>query len=297
MSKTVFSIGSLSFLLALPAISSAGLFFNGANDYSAEAGLSPLGKMDAQTDLLSSDLFINSIALSGGTFGSSGLALQSTGGYFDRFDGSGSYDSSAFYSFGTALASGYSYYSLGAFGGLIGFSGTGVTGTYTGTVDVFGGSSSSANDVLATVNFTIEIVSSYGVSVSYPTNDFTVGPSQTATLQNRVVNSSSREFKVNSRYYSYFNAPSGFTIDFDPSYPSSFAANSDVTVDSLKFTGGTGGPQWTGADNGISGGYFSDDINSLPGGGQFTVTPVPEPTTMAALGLGLVALARRRRQA
>ena len=294
MNRFAISFGALSTILALPAFSAAGLFFEGANSYSTAAGSAPGGKLDARTDLLTSDLYINSLSLSGGTFGSSGLSLEANGGYFQQYDSGSNLVGGAYYYFGTPLAAGYSYDSLGVFNGLFGFSGPGVAGTYTGTVDVLGGSSSSASDLLATVSFTVEVVSGFGLAITYPTNNFTVGIGQTAMLQNRVVNSSSRNFLVNSRYFSYSTAPSGFTINFE-NYPSSFAANSDVTVDSLSFTGVSSGPQWTGIDNGVFGGYYSDDLNDITGGGAFTVNPVPEPATLTILGLGGLALVRRRR--
>jgi len=296
MTRLALTLGTLSTMLALPAISAAGLFFNGTNDYSAEADSSPRGRIDAETDLLTSDLYINSLSLTGGTFASSGLSLDTAGARFTQFDGGDNFVGYIDYSFGDTLASGFKYQSTGIFSGLFGFTGQGTTGTYTGSVDILGGANSSAADVLATVNFTLEIVSSYGLTITYPVNTITVGPGQQAVLQNRVVNSSDRDFLVNSRYVSLYNNPIGFTLDFDGTYPSTFAANSDVTVDSLRFTGGNGGPIWTGLSNGVIGGLFVDDYSTLPGGGQFTVNPVPEPASLAILGLGGLALARRRQR-
>lgn len=54
-------------------------------------------------------------------------------------------------------------------------------------------------------------------------------------------------------------------------------------------------PQWTASVNGdLYGSHFSAD-NDLGNPGFFALQPVPEPATMAVLGIGALALVRRRR--
>jgi len=293
MKRTLFGLG----LLGIAAFSSAGLNFTGTNDYSSELGFSPGGKIDTEIDLLTSGLYINGASFGSGNLSTSGLLIDTFNTRFRQFDGSGIEVGEFGYTWGTELASGFGYNSVGVFDGLFGFYGsTTGSGVYTGTVDIFGGSSSTASDLLGSANVTIEVVNGFGITVTYPQSSFAVNPGQTQTLQHTLQNSSNRAATVQSRYYSAGTSPQGFTVDFEYNgYPNSLGANSSQTVAHMVFTGvDPSGPVWT-ANSGVFVGYYGDDLNSVSGG-DFSVQAVPEPATLAMLGLGGALIARRRRK-
>lgn len=290
-------------IIGLASLSTAGLTFTGINDYSTELTTNPGGKIDVDTGVLTSDLYINSLSFASGNLSTSGFSFDTFNTSFKKYDGSGTFVSEANYAWGSKLDAGYSYNASGVFAGLFGFFGTASTpGIYTGTIDVLGGSSDTSSDLLGSVNVTVEVVNSFGLTVTYPQSSFLVNPGQTKTLQHRLQNTGSRDLLVASRYYSGpvgggGTPAQGFNVDFDYSfYPSSLAAGSDQTVGHMIFTGvDPSGPVWV-ASSGIFVGYNSDDLNSISGG-DFSVQAVPEPATMTALALGGALLARRRRRA
>lgn len=298
MKRTLYGLG----ILGLAGFSSAGLTFTGVNDYSTPLSTNPGGKVDAEVSILSSDLYINSASFGSGTLATSGFFLDTLNTRFKKFNSSGTEISDDQYVWGTPLASGFSYKSTGSFDGLFGLFGTATSaGIYTGTVNIFGGSNSAANDLLGTASMTVEVLNNYGISVTYPTSNFTINPGETKYLQHNLTNSGLRNFIVQTRYSSGpveggGTNPDGFIADFAfTGYPSALGPNSTTTADHMKFTGvNPTGALWV-ASGGVIGGYYGDDFNGISGG-NFSVQAVPEPATLAVLGLGGALIARRRRK-
>jgi hypothetical protein len=293
MKRTLFGLG----IMGLTAFSTAGLNFTGVNDYSSELSTNPGGRVDAEIDFLTSGLFINSASFGSGNLATSGFQLDTFNTNFQKLDGSGNNLGGFHYDWGTELASGFAYRATSIFDGLFGFYGTASgPGVYTGTVDIFGGSTDTSSDLLGTANVSIEVVNGFGITVSYPQSSFTVNPGETQTLQHTLQNNSNRAANVQTRYYSNSTAPQGFTVDFVYNgYPNSLGANSSQTAGHMVFTGvDPSGPVWT-ANSGVFVGYYADDLNSISGG-DFTVQSVPEPATLAVLGFGGALIARRRRK-
>ncbi len=293
MRRTLFGLG----ILGLAGFSSAGLTFTGINDYSSELASNPGGRVDAEIDLLTSGLFINSASFGSGNLATSGFQIDTFNTNFRKLDSTGTDLGGFHYAWGTQLDSGFGYSASGIFDGLFGFFGNAsASGVYTGTVDIFGGEDSASTDLLGTATVSIEVVNGFGITVTYPQSSFTLNPGQTQTLQHTLQNTSGRAANVQSRYYSLGAQPQGFTVDFTQNgYPNSLGANSSQTVDHIIFAGvDPSGPVWT-EESGVIVGYYGDDLNGISGG-NFSVQAVPEPATLAVLGLGGALLARRRRK-
>lgn len=288
--------------LMLGASASATLTFPGTNNYSTLSSSIAVGRVDAEIDLLSAtdDLYLNSADIDTASTLGSILNASPISAAFSKFDGSGNFIENINYAQGTALEKGFVYRAIGAFDGLISFSNFGsvVAGTYTGLVSVFGGNSSTSTDLIGNVSVSVEVVDSFNLSMSYPQSNFVLTPGAAPqTLVHNVSNTGTRDFLLTSRYYSgNIVQPPELTINFSSTYPSRVDAGQSYSSPHLELSA-TGLFSGFAGNSGIIGGFYEDDINFLQVGGDYTVSAVPEPATIAFISLGVVATLRRRKKA
>lgn len=287
-------------LIAIPSIANSQITLGSQNAYSSVVNTAPAGRVDFYTQVLSSDLYINNIVVTGGNFAASGLTLSSNGAQLSKFDSNFSYAGTHTFALGSPLPAGFSFNATGPYTGLVGFTGNGTIGTYTGTLQLYGGSSATSNTLLKSANFSVEIVNSFGLSVEYVSNTVVTTPGNPGVLQHRIVNSGGRDVRRVGLGYSYSTFPTWFSTNMNlQSYPQTFTAGMNTTATFLTATATSTGSPWTGRSTMVYGGYGFDDYNVIASAGEFTVTPtaVPEPATMTVLALGGALLARRRRKA
>lgn len=237
----------------------------------------------------SESIFVNSFSVN---------PLKSGSGVFNVSQGSIFGDSGAF-TFGNAVQPG-GY--LGAFG-FDGFFNVDLN-TFVGSssydleIDILGGADASAADVLYTLSMTVETVDSFGISYTAPNPTRNLTPGQSTVLTLDSVNTSNRDFRINSMYYSWGGpGRDSFDISFLDSgqfLPSNSSVSRDHLVASPKPN--TAGDSFT-FRMGYYGGYYSDDFNFLPGSNEVTLNSVvPEPASMIALSMAAGGLFLRRRK-
>ncbi len=165
-------------------------------------------------------------------------------------------------------------------------------------IAIFGGATPTSNDFLGQVEVTIEAVIDYGVAVTNPMSAYTLGVGQTAIVQHALSNSSDRDLRINTRFFSTSDSFTPGVVDtaFALTYPDTIEADTFLLENHLLVTGLTEGSTVI-FDNGILGGYFPDDANRFgPLNGNLTFTVAPEPSICSALLCGGAALLLRRRR-
>ncbi len=172
------------------------------------------------------------------------------------------------------------------------------SGFYGLDIDIFGGTSSSASDFLYTLSISIETVDDFGLTYSAPNPVRNLGPGESTVLSLDSVNTSNRDFRVNSQYFSWNSTGrDAFDISFlaNPGTIAAGSSESNVHLLAKPIPGFEGG-SFT-FRMGYYGGYYSDDFNFLPGSNQVTLNSVvPEPASMIALSMAAGGLLLRRRK-
>ncbi len=175
-----------------------------------------------------------------------------------------------------------------------------VNGFYGLSVDILGGDTNTSNDVLATLDFELEVIDSILLTVSATLDNLVVGPGQTTNLEMTVENSpnGTNSFMANSWFISsgpnsawpnmpYNFAGNWFGATLNPG-DTLTGAHSNYTPDGSTVLG-----QYN-AYGGIIGGIYDGDNHNFDfDAPSFQV--VPEPATLAVLGLLPLVLRRRKK--
>lgn len=172
-------------------------------------------------------------------------------------------------------------------------------GQYQFNTKVLGGDDANAQNILADFDWVIDVKNSFNLSLSAVVSLAFVNPGQTTDVTATVTNNESEAILLNSWYIksgansAYPTVPWGF--HFNPGW--GITMNPGVTETRLHhyFTPDAATPMQTyNVYGGVIGGYYEGDAHwqgwTQPP--QFTV--VPEPVTLVALGIGILALGRRR---
>jgi hypothetical protein len=256
---------------------------NGANAISSGIDIS----LTSETDF-----FINGFNVVGGSSWDGNLAISFNGSYYDF----GS-QTSGFYNLGDPITGTVDWYFGGFFGGMfgLGFNDTVPLGTYTTEIEIFGGATSTSEDVLFSFEETIEVVE-YGLNLSSPDTNVFLAPLGSTVIRHRLINNGSKAFLMGSRYYGWSEVGRDqFDIQFSNNYPGSIGNGEDLLVNHLDVTALASFTTPWNFQSGIIGGHYSDDATWFEVSGH-TLTPVPEPATMIALGGAVLALASGRRR-
>lgn len=178
-------------------------------------------------------------------------------------------------------------------------------GTYDFQVQLIGGDSSTATDIVGTFDFNLEVVDTITAMASGIMSNSVIGPGDTSTLSATLTNMGPRDMITTTWYVS------AFAKDGDYSNPDNFLQFEDFQGDWFNKTIGANGgsrtdlhSKWSRAstnmngqylgNNGIYGGLYNGDTHSWKISGD-TVEVVPEPASMLALSAGVALLLRRRK--
>lgn len=306
-----FSVGSALWALsALPAIAQDSFVLSNGNLRS--------GVLDSTTmewtgsnygvlvthDSADPDLFINSVTITGGTiwnplidFGVNLSYLGFTNGGFLQGN----------YTLGTAIGDDVSW----TFDALAQRTGTinsdVAPGTYDFSVQMVGGHSSSATDILATFGLEIEVVSSITASVTASTSPGSVGWGESTDVSATMTNLGARNIVTSTWYVAGFGLGGPGASSDDQLILDSFQGNwfdqniaggaSRTDLHSRWTSAVTNTPGTYSGNIGVIGGLYSGDVHAWRANPDVTVQVVPEPVSMIGLAAGVSMLARRRRTA
>ncbi len=209
------------------------------------------------------------------------------------------------YAFGTAMTGEASYFfdGLARRNGVV--DGSVATGIYDFDVQVIGGETSTATDVVATFDFTLEVVNSITAMASGSMSNGVIGPGDSSTLSATLTNMGSRDMVTTTWWVSAFAKDGNYSnsdnfLQFDSFegdwFNQTIGANGGTRTDlhskwSRTSTNMNG--QYLGS-NGIFGGLYNGDTHSWRISGD-TVEVVPEPASMLALSAGVALLLRRKK--
>ncbi len=255
--------------------------------------------VNLQTNVGDPDLYINNMAITPGAGYNALIDMQTQVGGFD-FNGGGPGNH---YTFGTAISGANNWNFAGAFqNGPV--DSAVADGVYDFTLGIFGGASDIANDTLASYGLHVDIIQKLDISVITSANPGVILQNGTGTEVSMTVtnNMTGNNFITNTWYVSGFGNGLGDFLNFDGFTGNWFdqvitPGNSHSDTHSL-WSAGASTPigTYTG-DNGVVGGLHFGDFAFMKTDQQAQVTVlVPEPASFAVLGLGALALIRRRKQ-
>lgn len=279
--------------LSLAFFASAGFaqFTPGFTQHSLTNGAPSWGGIDMFLEN-TSDVYLNSFSVVDTGGWNTGIDVGFNGSYFDN--NSFTYGS---YTMGSLIGAGQNWQFGGIFGGMLGLNlnTTVAEGTYTAEIQLRGGATDTSDDLLLSFLETVEVVN-YNLDLSSPDTYIELAPGGSTTIRHHLVNNSANAFLVNSRSYSWSTVGRDqFDIQFSSGYPSQILPSEDLTVSHLDITAlPTFTDSWSFTSE-IIGGWYQDDANFIQIS-THTLAPVPEPATLAVLGLGAAALIRRRRK-
>ncbi len=174
-----------------------------------------------------------------------------------------------------------------------------VNGLYDFSYDIIGGGSSSASDLLATLEFQVDVRTDFRPTYTLNFDRPSITAGETANLDSVLNNTLAESIYVNGLYY-FFGAgltPNVMDVSFDfnffageltsgstsNSVHSDHTARADTPLGIYGFNGG------------FYGGYYQADQHWVKSANSPTIEVVPEPATMIALAGGIALLARRRK--
>jgi hypothetical protein len=175
-------------------------------------------------------------------------------------------------------------------------------GIYNFSVDVLGGTTATSTNILATLNLQLEVFQGLSFNVSSVSTPGTIGPGQTstvgATLTNTMANrnlhtttwyTSTGNFELNGEILNGTFVGDWFNKDIVP--------GSSYTSDHTQYTASaTQMPGVYAGNVGFFAGLYEGDDHWIRINPDPTITVVPEPMTIAVLGLGISGLMRRNRK-
>lgn len=236
------------------------------------------------------DFYLNAIDVVGGPGWDPNITFNSVGPTIGS-------DTNA-YTLGTALQADHSYFwddlirHDGAFDSTI------APGLYSFDVVFSGGSTPTSADILYTQSLQVEIVERVDASVSVSQDRSVINTGETVTVSAVLQNNMARDFVTTTWFVS--GSTPGLSLNFVGDWfnktiaPGGSRSDLHSTWTALA-TDPAGVYHKTG---GIVGGLYNGDnfLFASVGGDNVHITVVPEPGTMAALGLGALAVLRRRKK-
>lgn len=210
------------------------------------------------------------------------------------------------YTFGERISGARStQYTLSARGGAI--APTVPVGLYGFQIEVLGGATDTATDVLATLDYSLDVRHRLQGLAWGATSPAAVGPGQTSAISMSVLNTGSDALVTYGRYQGW--VPSGATdaifsrmnVEFDSSsgfmWSQEIAAGATATGSHSKATARANSPMGSWAlYGGWVGGYYPNEWHYLPMVPAPRVEVVPEPASLMALGIGALVLIRARKR-
>ncbi len=246
------------------------------------------------------NLFINSVTITGGAGWDPNIDLSVSTAYIGNTNGTFEQNT---YTLGTAISADVNW----DFDVMANRSGTiassVATGFYDFTVDIKGGASNSANGLLASFGFHMEVVNTITAQASTTMSPPSVGYEQTSHANVTFQNTGSRVFKTTTWYISAFSLNGANTDyltfeDFEGNwFDQVLAPGASITGQHSKWkaTSANAIGNYQG-DIGIYGGLYKGDNHSWRASGT-NLQVVPEPASMTILAAGLAFIARRRKSA
>ena len=242
------------------------------------------------------DLYINNINMVTGGNWNSNLDVQVPTTSFGFNNNAGTY------TLGTAIAADTHWDFNAAFRNSGAINAAVADGNYGFTVNILGGADALATDTLASYDLSLTVLQKLDVTVTTSANPSLIGQQQATQLSMTVKNNmTGASFLSTTWYVSGFGDGLGNQLKFDGFAGDWFGqsiapGNSRTDLQSL-WHADTYQPVGTyTANEGVVGGLYDGDFYFLNTDrqGQVVVT-VPEPASVAVLGLGALALIRRRR--
>jgi len=200
------------------------------------------------------------------------------------------------YTLGTAMGIDRTYYWSNVVNHDGTFDATVAPGIYSFDIAFQGGFDSSALDTLYQGTFQVEVVNKIDATVTTSASPSTIGPGQQTHVSATLNNNMSRDFWTSTWFVS-----GGAGLQFDSFDGNWFdkqigpgGSRTDAHSSWSALTSST--PGLNTMDCGVIGGLYDGDDFMFGAPGNTSITVTPEPTSMAALGLGAIALLRRRRK-
>lgn len=249
-----------------------------------------------------SDFYLNQINILPGSNYDANLNLFNDLNYGLNANGNFSQDE---YELGTALTQEGTYF----FDGIVRRNGTVdssiATGLYDFQVELIGGDSNTATEVVGTFDFNLEVVDTITATLTGNMSPGIIGPGQSSSLTATLTNLGTRDMITTTWYVS------AFAKDGDYSNPDNFLQFDDFQGNWFNQTVAANGgtrtdlhSKWSKAAtnmngqylgrNGVYGGLYNGDTHSWRATGD-TLEVVPEPASMFALSAGVALLLRRRK--
>ncbi|HRK20765.1 MAG TPA: PEP-CTERM sorting domain-containing protein [Fimbriimonadaceae bacterium] len=238
------------------------------------------------------DTYINDLVLTPGSNWDDDIDFSVASGQFN-------YNFNSGYTFGTAI-SGDQFWQITDVVSRFGSISNVDPGFYDFTLDFIGGEDANAADTLASVGFTLEVVDSISLAVSGVATPGTIMIGQQTSISMSVENlMASRNFVSTTWYYSGVGLATvmqnvGFFGDW---FDKTITPGSTRTDEHTRWLATGSTPLGTHVgEMGVFGGFYYGDWHGFRMDPEPEVTViVPEPATFAVLGLGLLAVRKRRR--